>query len=95
MLNKLLSFEIPCGFRLGDDLWINHLQFANNTLICCANDTYQMDNIVAVLESFLAISGLKQNYSKSHVFGCNISHEDIIRAASVLDVVVGQLPIKY
>ncbi|XP_057452077.1 uncharacterized protein LOC130743872 [Lotus japonicus] len=95
ILNKLLEREEPYGSCVADDLWINHLQFADDTLIVCGNNISHLENIAAALEVFLALSGLKVNYSKSHIFGCNISREDFARAASVLGVQIGTFPITY
>lgn len=43
----------------------------------------------------MAISGLKINYSKSLLMGCNVTNDELVRLAALLDVEVGTLPIHY
>lgn len=40
MLNMLLAGQSPCGFRIGEMI-INHLQFADDTLIFCEDSESQ------------------------------------------------------
>lgn len=49
MLNQLLASKSPCGFRLRKGFWVNHLQFADDTLICCGNEVSPLESIAAVL----------------------------------------------
>lgn len=72
MMNQLLSLLNPCRYHIGGSLFINHLQFVDDTLIFCQNDDEHIKNIGAIMEMFLAISGLKVNYSKSLLMGCNV-----------------------
>lgn len=95
MLNQLLDGYNPCGFRVGGELLINHLQLAYDTLIFCGKDPEQLEQISAILEIFLAISGLKVNYSKSSLIGCNMKAEDLQNLARFIDVGVASLPIVY
>lgn len=44
---------------------------------------------------FLAITGLKVNYSKSLLMGCNVHIDRLHSLATILDVSVGSLPIMY
>lgn len=48
-----------------------------------------------MLEPFLLISGLKVNFSKSLLFGCNVALEEVARKAECIDFRVGSLPIMY
>lgn len=76
-------------------LCLNHLQFADDTLIFCINNVDQVQKIGVALDIFLAISGLKVNYSKSQILGCKVSQEEFKNLADLLDVSVGTLPINY
>ncbi|XP_057443942.1 secreted RxLR effector protein 78-like [Lotus japonicus] len=62
MLNLLLAEENPCGFSIVNGLAINHLQFANDTLVFCEDDASQLGRISDALEAFLWASGLKVNF---------------------------------
>lgn len=72
MLNLLLEEEIPCGFEVRDNLSINHIQFADDTLIFGENDDSQLSRISDALEAFLWVSSLKVNFYKTCKYGCNI-----------------------
>lgn len=79
----------PVGFRVGEGLRINHLQFSDDTLLLCEKDANHLERLGGILEIFLAISGLKFNYSKSQLLGCNIEAEEMVQLANILDVESG------
>lgn len=95
MLNILAFEQVPCGFNLGNGLVINHIQFTDDTLIFCENDVAQLDRIYDAVEAFLWASGLKVNFDKSQLFGCNIPSERLVEKANSLEVCNGCLPIQY
>lgn len=52
-------------------------------------------NIKKVFMIFYLISGLKENYDKSYIYGINVSEEDMRCRAEELRCKVGILFIKY
>lgn len=86
LLNQLLLGDNPSGFRIGDRVLLNHLQFAEDTLIFCEKSCEQVEKIGAILKIFLAILGLKLNYSKSSLIGCNVEAEKVGVLVGLLDV---------
>lgn len=72
MLNQLLEDPVFSGVKMGEDLRLNHLQFADDTLLFCENNLEQLDNLCNALLAFLYASGLKINLGKSTIIGCNI-----------------------
>ncbi|XP_057452783.1 uncharacterized protein LOC130744629 [Lotus japonicus] len=95
MWSRLATQDRPCGVRLGPGLCLNHLQFADDTLAFCENDGAQLEEMFDVLMVFLWGSGLKLNYSKSVLVGCNVAMDSVQRLAIVLGVEVGTLPLQY
>ncbi|XP_057432408.1 uncharacterized protein LOC130725173 [Lotus japonicus] len=95
MLNILAFEQVPCGFNLGNGLVINHIQFTDDTLIFCENDVAQLDRIYEVVEAFLWASGLKVNFDKSQLFGCNIPSERLVEKANSLEVCNGRKRISW
>lgn len=95
MLNQLLEDSLFSGVKLGVSLRLNHLQFADDTLLFCENDEEQLDLLCNALLSFLFASGLKINLSKTTVFGCNIPNNVVERIASYYGWGAGILPVQY
>lgn len=95
MLNLLGQEPQECGFKIGEGLLLNHLQFADDTLILCDANSYKLSHINDTLEIFLWASGLKVNYSKSQLIGCNVEEEKVRELAALVDVSVGTLPFNY
>lgn len=95
LLNLFVVEQVPCGFRVGENHVINHLQFADDTLIFCENEVDQLHRIYASIEAFLWASGLKVNFDESQLFGCNIPPDRVVEIASRLEMRHGVLPIQY
>lgn len=95
MLQLLLSEEVCCGYKLRERIVLNHLQFADDTLIFCEPDPGQLSRINDTLEAFLWASGLKVNFSKSHLYGCKVDSKRVSEMADSIDVSVGELPFGY
>ncbi|XP_057419024.1 uncharacterized protein LOC130713256 [Lotus japonicus] len=95
LLNQLLGNENFSGIRVSENLAINHLQFADDTLLFCKNSELQLENICNMLISFLFASGLKVNYGKSMLIGCNIPELEVERLAALHGWSTGVLPIQY
>jgi len=66
VLTKVSNVGLFKGLRVGSkNVFISHLQFADDTLLFCeANEVY-LQNIKRILVSFQAFSGLAVNYTKS------------------------------
>lgn len=77
MLNHLLGEFKFSGVRIGLNLALNHLQFADDTLLFCENDGPQLDLLCNTLLGFLFASGLKLNFSKSTLIGINMAEAEV------------------
>ncbi|XP_057426328.1 uncharacterized protein LOC130719736 [Lotus japonicus] len=95
LLNQVLGEELFSGVRIGPELAINHLQFADDTLLFCENNQEQLDILCNIVVSFLFASGLKINLSKSLIIGCNVPKETTRRLVSTYGWSIGKLPILY
>jgi len=91
MLNESMLQGLLSGFLVGirdnEALVVNHLLFANNTLICCGAQAEHVRNLRCTFLCFEAVSGLRINLGKSelvpigevddvecltHILGCRI-----------------------
>lgn len=61
----------------------------------CEADEGQMEELFDVLLGFLWGSGLKLNYSKTILVGCNVGSDMVRRLADGLGVAEGSLPLPY
>ncbi|XP_057418742.1 uncharacterized protein LOC130712948 [Lotus japonicus] len=95
MLNQLLGEVLFSGVRIGTGLALNHLQFADDTLLFCENDENQIDLLCNALLSFLFASGLKVNLHKTFLIGCNVEVSEVERIAGLYGWNIGQLPLLY
>lgn len=95
ILNQVLGDTIFNGVKIGPNLSIKHLQFADDTLLFCENDQAKLDISYNTMVTFLFASGLKINLSKSTIIGCNVLEEECLRIAGACGWSVGKLPILY
>lgn len=65
---------------------INHLQFADDTLLFCDADVDQLLNVKAILLCFEAVSGLKVNFFKCEMLGVQIPNLQLEYLADFLVV---------
>src|ERR1044072_7311507 len=95
MLNQILEGNLLCGLKIGTDLAVNHLQFADDTLLFCENEEGKVELLCNVLVKFLFASGMKVNLSKSSFIGCNVIDSETERIANIYGWRVPKLPVQY
>ena len=72
-----------------------HLQFADDTLILGDKSWANIRSMRAIILLFEALSGLKVNFSKSHLVGVNVASLWLSEAASMLSCKVGAILFVY
>lgn len=95
MLNQLLGDFLFSGVRIEPGLALNHLQFADDTLLFCENDEEQIDLLCNALLSFLFASGLKVNFQKTTLIGCNVEDHEVARVAGLYGWRIRRFPLLY
>ncbi|XP_057453066.1 uncharacterized protein LOC130744922 [Lotus japonicus] len=95
MLNQLLEGDAPCGVELVPGFRINHLQFADDSLLFSNCDEFQFQTLSMAIEAYLYSSGLKVNFNKSAVYGVNAHPSLVQQAASWWNFKIGTLPFIY
>ncbi|XP_057456943.1 uncharacterized protein LOC130747902 [Lotus japonicus] len=98
MLNQLLGISglnLFSGVRMGSADALNHLQFADDTLLFCEQDDSQLELLCNALFAFLFASGLRLNMEKSELIGCNVEPAEVARVAHIYGWSAGSLPITY
>jgi hypothetical protein len=95
LMHKAVSLGFFRGFKVGPDVVVSHLQYADDTLFigeACVENLWSMK---AILRWFELISGLKVNFSKSSLFGVNVDNTFLDHAASFLHCKLGSFPFIY
>jgi hypothetical protein len=98
MLNVALVQGNLTGFSVGsrdtEAFVVNHLMFADDTLIFCGAQEEQIRHLRCILLCFEAASGLKINLEKSEIVPIG-RVEEVERLANLLGCRVASLPMTY
>jgi len=97
LMESLLVNNIFTRYQVGGSAStvVSHLQFADDTLILGVKSWANIRAMRAILLLFEKLSGLKVNFSKSHLVGVNVASSWLTEAASVLNCNVGSIPFVY
>lgn len=63
---------------------INHLHYADDTIIFLSDEVDSVIAIKRILQSFQLLSGLKINFNKSSLFSCSKDEEKIKKYVQIL-----------
>ncbi|CAK8570130.1 unnamed protein product [Lathyrus sativus] len=83
------------SFKINEELSIDILQFADDTIIIRDSGSNNLWSIKAILRGFELISGLCLNFCKRSIFGINVSSWCMEAASSFFSCRVDMLPFKY
>ncbi|XP_026453657.1 uncharacterized protein LOC113354641 [Papaver somniferum] len=81
------------GFSV-NSIKVSHLQFADDTLVFLDAKEEEAENLVLILQSFEAITGLSVNLSKSVVISIGADHK-VDAIADILSCRIEKFPLKY
>ena len=97
LMESLFANNLFTGYKVGngDSTIVSHLQFANDTLILGEKSWGNIRAMRAILLLFEALSGLKVNFSKSHLVGVYVAGSWLSEAAMVLSCKVSVIPFVY
>ena len=97
LMESLNLNDLFVGYTVGrsDVTVVSHLQFADDTLIMGVKSWANIRSMRVILLLFEALSGLKVNFSKSHLVGVNVALSWLSEAASMLSCKVGAIPFVY
>ena len=97
LMESLAVNNLFSGYKVGnnDMTVVSHLQFADDTLILGEKSWANIRVMCAILLLFESLSGLKVNFSKSHLVGVNVARSWLSETAMVLNCKVGSLPFVY
>uniref|UniRef100_A0A803PIR5 Reverse transcriptase domain-containing protein n=1 Tax=Cannabis sativa TaxID=3483 RepID=A0A803PIR5_CANSA len=95
MIDQAVNSSIFLEFLVGKDkVHVNHLQFANDTLLF-ANDEASLQILTRIVGAFCAVLGLKVNMNKSQVLGISMYESVVALCASQIGCEVGNWPMSY
>ncbi|XP_071725541.1 uncharacterized protein [Rutidosis leptorrhynchoides] len=99
ILSKLLSRDLANGFlegcKFGNNLSINHSQFADDTIIFAQPNVRELNRIKFIMGLFFQLSGLQMNVIKTTLYGIHVSKEDMINFSAIFECKVGTFPMVY
>ena len=82
------------GRTAGPSVMVSHLLFANDTLIFCDVEPYQIANLRAILARFEEVSGLRTNLGKFELVPVDEVH-NLEALVGLLGCGQSSLPLKY
>jgi hypothetical protein len=98
MLNESMLQGLLSGFSVGirdnEALVVNHLLFADDTLIFCGAQAEHVRNLRCTFVCFEAVSGLRINLGKSELVPIG-EVDDVESLAHILGYRIGSLPMTY
>ncbi|XP_062080587.1 uncharacterized protein LOC133785356 [Humulus lupulus] len=77
------------------ELKLNHLMFADDVLLFCNGDYKSICYLLQVLKLFSQTSGLQPNASKSAIFSCGMSSNEVQRILEVSGFRKSEVPFNY
>ncbi|GKV29432.1 hypothetical protein SLEP1_g38359 [Rubroshorea leprosula] len=84
------------GIEIGKKgLSVSLLQFADDTIIMGRADAENIRTVEDILKWFVLMSGLRINFSKSSIFGYNVSEKWLKGSAGMIQCRVGRAPFLY
>lgn len=96
-MNSMVEAQLFHGICVGrcSEVWLSHLQFADDTLIIGEKSWLNVRSMRAVLLLFEEVSGLKVNFHKSLLTGVNITESWLTKAATVMNCRRGTILFVY
>lgn len=84
------------GVQVGmDRVEVSHLQYADDSIFFGEWDRRNIGNLMIILKSFEAVSGLKINLNKSRFYGLGVRGSEVEVMAKYLKCRVGEIPFTY
>nr|GEW34466.1 RNA-directed DNA polymerase, eukaryota, reverse transcriptase zinc-binding domain protein [Tanacetum cinerariifolium] len=77
-LNDGIASNMFHGVRIGSNIHLSHLFYADDVIILSDWNQNDMENITRILNIFYIASGLKINFHKSNVFGVGVSNSEVV-----------------
>lgn len=74
---------------------INHLQYADDTVLLLKYSEDNLRNVRRILSCYEAKSGMKINFEKSKIFAVGLTAEELQQVAALMGCKAGSFPIKY
>ncbi|GKV47235.1 hypothetical protein SLEP1_g54153 [Rubroshorea leprosula] len=96
LVQRAIKEDMMHGIEIGKrGLSVSLLQFADDTVIIGRADAKNIRTVKDILKWFELMSGLRINFSKSSIFGYNVSEKWLKGSAGMLHCRVGRPPFLY
>jgi hypothetical protein len=93
--NFRTNFDDYKGFKVSDNVQINILQFADDTILVGEDIRANLWCIKSILRSFELVSGLKVNFFKSKIYGINVEDSFMRAASNFLSCNIDSIPFRF
>nr|GFA20103.1 hypothetical protein [Tanacetum cinerariifolium] len=80
--NKAPASNMFHEVRIGSNIHLSHLFYADDVIILLDWNQNDMENITRIINIFYIASGLKINFYKSNVFGVRVSNSEVVSMAA-------------
>lgn len=74
-MTKAVDVNLFKGYVINNSISFPILQFADDTILMCEGNRYNLWCLKSILRTFELASGLRVNFSKSNIFGINVSND--------------------
>ncbi|EOY03669.1 Uncharacterized protein TCM_018759 [Theobroma cacao] len=92
----LIANEMVDCVVVGDNgMSVTHLQYADDTIIFCEPKIENMSRVKQILRCFQSVSGLRINFSKSHLIGIGVEQNLVENWARRISCQIGEVPTTY
>nr|GEW51846.1 reverse transcriptase domain, reverse transcriptase zinc-binding domain protein [Tanacetum cinerariifolium] len=94
-LNDDIASNMFHGVRIGSNIHLLHLFYADDVIILSDWNQNDMENITRILNIFYIASGLKISFHKSNVFVVGVSNSEVVSMAVCTGCEAGSFPFSY
>lgn len=95
LVTKAVDVNLFKGYVINNSISFPILQFADDTILMCEGNRYNLWCLKSILRTFELASGLRVNFSKSNIFGINVSNDFLAVASCFLHCCIGHFPFKF
>nr|GEZ14308.1 RNA-directed DNA polymerase, eukaryota, reverse transcriptase zinc-binding domain protein [Tanacetum cinerariifolium] len=94
-LNDGIASNMFHGVRIGSNIHLSHLFYADDVIIISDWNQNDMENITRILNIFYIASGLKINFHKYNVFGVGVSNSEVASMTACTGCEACSFPFSY
>lgn len=95
LTNKIVELGEYSGFHFNEDILIDILQFADDTILIGDEGMKSLWGLKSILKGFEMVFGLKVNFFKSKIYGINLDERSMNAVVAFLSSCEDHTPFKF